>query len=107
MRTSLKRVGFWQGSDSPALPHPIEFVDATWSAAERAAVATYLKSRVERVITGWRGYSHCRICGCSNGSEDLSDHVYLWPSGYVHYIESHNVRPPQAFIDHVLRKLAP
>lgn len=98
----MKRIGFWHGSSSPSLPHPIEFVDATWSEVEREAIASYLKSRDGRLVTTYRGFSHCRICNCSNGSQDISDGVYLWPSGYAHYIEAHHVKPPQAFIDHVL-----
>jgi hypothetical protein len=99
---SPTRIGYWHGLDSPGLPHPIEFVDNAWSASERGAVVAHLKARKGRAVTAWRGFSHCRICGCTNGSEDISDGVYRWPSGYAHYIEVHDVKPPQAFIDHVL-----
>lgn len=102
MSSNPTRIGYWHGLDSPGLPHPHEFADATWSASERGVVVAYLKSRKGRAVTAWRGFSHCRICGCTNGSEDISDGVYRWPSGYAHYIEAHDVRPPQAFIDHVM-----
>lgn len=102
MRANLKNIGFWHDLHCPSLPHPREFVDPSWNAAERAVVLAYLKTRKGRTVTGRRGSSRCRICDCSNGSEDFSDGVYLWPSGYAHYVEVHHVKPPQAFIEHVV-----
>lgn len=102
MSNKMNRIGFWHSQFTPGLPHPIESADAAWSAAERAAVVAYLRSRVDRTVTAYRRSSRCRICDCSNGSEELSDGVYLWPSGYAHYVEAHDVKPPQAFIDRVM-----
>jgi hypothetical protein len=36
------------------------------------------------------------------GSGERTDGVYVWPEGLVHYLEKHNVRLPQEFVDHVL-----
>jgi hypothetical protein len=38
------------------------------------------------------------------GSHDLTDGVFVWPEGYAHYIEKHDVKPPREFIEHVLAK---
>jgi hypothetical protein len=47
------------------------------------------------------GYSDCRFCGCNNGDSDLSDGDYLWPSGFAHYLEAHDVKPPKVFLEHI------
>lgn len=67
-------------------------------------VISYLRSQpTEHYYKGW---SWCRICDKDRlGDSDQSDGVYLWPSGYVHYLEKHKVKPPQDFIDHVKRML--
>ena len=56
---------------------------------------------------GYRGMSRCRFCGMWNGSEDYTDGDYRWPSGFAHYLRAHAVKPPQAFIAHVLSRTAP
>ena len=37
------------------------------------------------------------------GRGELTDGVYMWPEGLAHYLEKHNVRLPQEFVDHVLK----
>jgi hypothetical protein len=32
---------------------------------------------------------------------ELTDRVFLWPEGLVHYVTAHNVRLPNGFVDHV------
>jgi len=102
---SLLHVGFWSDEHlDTALPHPREFIDPAWSSQERAIVANYLRNGQEHA--SYRGFSYCRFhCGKPStqmGSRDLTDGVYVWPQGFVHYIEDHNVKPPQEFISHVL-----
>ena len=53
---------------------------------------------------GYRGFSCCRICSISNGSETFSYGGWEWPSGYGHYIEEHNVRPSVEFEKFILGK---
>lgn len=89
------------GSD--ALPLAMDYVDATWSEVEREKVALYLKTGKE--FGSWRGNSWCRFrCGERlHGFRDLTDGTYIWPESFAHYIENHNVKPVQEFIDHVLK----
>lgn len=49
----------------------------------------------------YRGISICRLCGSINGSTEYMLDDYIWPSGLLHYIKDHNVKPPQGFIDYV------
>lgn len=50
------------------------------------------------------GNSWCRFrCGeTSMGNCELTDGVYVWPEGFLHYVQVHHVKPPQQFINHVL-----
>lgn len=38
------------------------------------------------------------------GRGELTDGVYMWPEGLAHYLEKHNVRLPQEFVEHVLKQ---
>jgi hypothetical protein len=51
------------------------------------------------------GPSWCRM-GCVGapeeiGTQDLTDGVWLFPEGLVHYVRHHAVRPPEAFLEHL------
>lgn len=35
----------------------------------------------------------------------LTDGVYVWPEGFAHYVESHHVRPPAAFVRRAVTNL--
>ena len=122
--TGLKAIGYWvdfRQEDPPdpaffnlavklltracsSYPSPVDFVDETWDPVERVIVSRYL--RMGRVVAEHFGYSWCRICGINdNGTKDLTDGQFVWPEGFAHYLEQHNVRPPQGFVDHVLRQI--
>ncbi len=102
----LKRVGFWNNAnnDYPQYPLVSSCVDPSWEDHERAAVIDYLHT-VGRRESSYRGMSICRCCGRHNGSEERTDGVYLWPSGFAHYLIEHDVKPPQDFLDHVWDQL--
>lgn len=85
------------------LPSVFDHVDPAWPHRERQIVVRYLLSD-RHTRTSYLGDSTCRICGDQNGAADVSDGKYVWPDGLAHYLDLHNVRPPQDFIDHVLRK---
>lgn len=87
--------GFW-GLDNRPVPNAEpwpgqrEFLDALWKVEQVAKMVSY------------RGWSNCLVCGCANGSMEFSTDRAVWPSGFKHYIDDHNVRPSQEFIDYVL-----
>jgi hypothetical protein len=95
----LVRVGYWLGPQAVGWPDPGRFVDPLWDAEERQDVASYLRRGV--FARAMMGYSTCRFCGRRNGSVELSDGVYVWPEGLGHYVEEHDVRLPDEFVDHV------
>ena len=98
----LIHVGYWKCYYKPDLPDPHDFIDKSWDHKEKSLIIKFLKNG--KVKDAWMGSSECRICGIRNGSECLINGNYVYPSGYVHYIEEHNVKPPQQFIDSVLKK---
>ena len=111
MVIKLRYIGFWIDPDDPEtqhLPDPRQFIDTGWNPRERDQVIRYVRQGEEE--DACLGYSWCRFeCGIPNeqmGNRDLTDGDYVWPEGYVHYIEKHNVKPPEEFIEHVRRKLA-
>ena len=87
-------------NDENRWPDVLDFVDPTWDAAARQAVADHLRQGVR--TNPYRGLSPCRICGRSNGSAERTDGVYCWPEGLAHYVIEHQVRLPDAFVAHVL-----
>jgi hypothetical protein len=36
------------------------------------------------------------------GDSDLTDGIWVWPQGLVHYVDAHQLALPKQFIDHVL-----
>jgi hypothetical protein len=93
-------IGFWRSRREPDLPDPHDFVDETWDPREREAVIAHLDAGA--VDVRWLGPSPCRFCGRPNGSADLTDGTYLWPSGLSHYVREHGVRLPEQVVDVML-----
>lgn len=91
--------GYWNNdrNDYPELPRP-RAIDQPWKGRR-----SFLKAlgKVEARFPGnrYKGFSRCRICGQMNGSSDHSASGWVWPEGFRHYVEAHNVRPSTAFID--------
>ena len=106
-----KFVGFWRDPSEPetaGLPNPKDCADPQWDTGERRRVIRYLRSGKE--FANYLGYSWCRMdCGIPDnklGSRDLTDGTYVWPEGFAHYVEKHNVKPPEHFLQHVRSQLA-
>lgn len=102
MRT-LNLLGYWRSEFEPDLPHPKDWVDATWNENERDAIIDYLDQGLVR--ESYRGLSPCRMCGNHNGYRELTDGTYVWPEGLAHYVRDHAVRLPRAFVEHALWRL--
>jgi hypothetical protein len=101
------KIGYWARSpDDPSLPYP-QAGSEPW-ARQGAFVAGLrdieqdIRTRRKGRLTGYRGFSMCRLCAAPNGSEEFEWSGYCWPSGLLHYVEAHNVQPPAAFLEVVL-----
>ncbi len=107
------KIGFWAklppnhpASTDEGLPWPSDFYSPYWDDEERLKVAEYLDNGNDPrpKHEAYKGFSRCRLCGIMNGSRDFTDGKYLWPEGGIHItLENHKIRPPQDFIDHVLK----
>jgi hypothetical protein len=109
MTERLRAAGFWLDPDAPeqGLPDPRDAVDPDWETAERRRVIEYLRDA--ETIASYCGYSWCRFrCGIHDsemGTCDLTDGAWVWPEGYAHYLEAHDVKPPDDFLEHVRARL--
>ena len=92
----MKRIGYW-GEDG--VTEPQDYVDEERSHLRRLCI-NHLK--VGRYAEGWLGYAGCRFgCGAQLGTLCLTDGTYQWPEKYEHYLEHHDVMPPEDFIRYV------
>ena len=97
-RKRLKTIGYWQSEKDLYYPNPLSFEDKNWAGKEKETVLIYVESGEK--LRSYRGYSWCRF-GCGHidmGTKDLTDGEYVWPEGFTHYIEFHNIKPPSVFI---------
>lgn len=92
---SVMREGFWRSAGQPELPMPT--VDAQWR--DRNAFISRLAALQRRArSTAYKGSAPCRLCDRRhNGSETFSLFGWEWPSGYIHYLTDHGVRPSAPF----------
>ena len=104
-------IGYWsQSPGDTSLPFPQANAER-WSQqaefiAALQAIEASARARRDGQLTGYRGFSMCRLCGIPNGSEEFVWSGYRWPAGFLHYVEAHNVRPPDVFLTAVLKSKA-
>ena len=99
----LIRLGYWVSETTPDWPDPTAFVDPTWDLEERHLVSQYFACGT--IAGAFMGRSTCRFCGVANGSLEYTDGVYIWPEGLAHYLEEHELRLPEAVVDHAVTRL--
>jgi hypothetical protein len=95
------REGYWVSTYEKLLPIPIPNKDP-WPEEAKFLQALAAIECGNPKRTQYRGFAICRLCGTTNGSEDIEYGGWVWPSGYRHYIEAHHVRPSLAFQEFVL-----
>lgn len=99
--------GFWYSEDSPNLPKPrIMAKTSEWVEAGQPKKFAALLSKVQKRATKrhFKGWSTCRICKCRNGSSEFSHKNVIWPSGLIHYIINHNVKPSNRFVRFIIKE---
>ena len=89
---SLQIIGYWRSEREPHLPDPADWVDPDYPELDREIFADYLDSGI--LVRQYLGLSDCRICGITNGSAELTDGRFVWPTGLSHYVRDHSVRLP-------------
>jgi hypothetical protein len=102
LKNKLIAIGYWKSLYETEFPDPAKFEDIKWNSKEKAGIIEHLKKG--KSIANWMGTSWCRFrCREKNmGNSCLTDGIFLFPEKLTHYIEEHNVRLPNEFINHVL-----
>ncbi len=97
------KIGYWWSEFEPHLPHPKDLMDVQWF-VQNQDIINKIKQYLDngRVHARYKGFSYCRVCKEINGTEDLTDGIYVWRDGLSHYLE-HNVRLPDEFVKHILK----
>lgn len=101
--TLPRREGFWYSKQEPLLPMPVQS-DTAWEGKEAFLIAL-VELELGSNQQHYKGISACRICSRGNGDGEFEADGWVWPSGYSHYIQAHNVRPSLAFQEFVLGKI--
>lgn len=83
-------IGFWaEDSSDTRYPRPTPN-SAVKDQSELIAKLKNFMETDENYIQ-YKGSSTCRLCGKNNGSREHKFGGYVIPSGYIHYLEQHNV----------------
>lgn len=78
---------------------PVENAEPWVGQSEFLAKLNLVEEMAKR--TAYRGLSLCRCCRAINGSVTYEHGGWEWPSGFRHYVDAHNVRPTDEFIEFV------
>ncbi len=89
----VNRVGFWSPEVQP-------IVDKPNYGPYKDAIVEYLANGIRCAC--YNGFASCRLCEFDVGCDDYTDRVWLWPSGFQHYILNHAIELPEAFIAHLV-----
>lgn len=105
MREGLKLEGFWYSKYSPEFPKPKPGPE--WKNKDKfIEKLTNLEERLERkrapYIVFYRGYSNCRCCNKFNGTAEFHYKGWCWPTGFMHYVKDHEIKPSDEFIEFIL-----
>ena len=91
-------IGYWKASLRDEYPFPQE-LRAEYSPETRDRLVAHLESGC--ISDGYCGSSWCRFgCPGRNGSAELTDGLWVWPEGLVHYMRHQPVLLPADFVRH-------
>lgn len=108
-KSIMLREGFWTDGTPDTAHLPKAVPSEPWPGQNLflKALAYVEKCSDEHNYKGW---SNCRCCGIKNGSADFYRTrlgiKFIWPCGFSHYVEKHNIRPSLAFQDWVMAQYA-
>ncbi len=101
-----KRIGFWRKEvdkdETGPLPFPhLSALKATDMFLKKVGYIQSRMSRLDGRVKCYKGTSRCRLCGDRNGSREYVLNGYVWPSGYLHYLEKHDIEPDKGFVNFI------
>jgi len=99
------KVGFWRNRFEPNFPDANqqpqimpEFKEIHQSLCKKLRK---IEQHPSTIIEYFDGCSTCRICGKSNGCDEYTNGGFTWPSGYLHYLQDHQLAIPVEFLNFV------
>ena len=96
--------GYWKNdNDKSTFSYPVpRSTTRHWFKYHKSGIVSAIrKTQMIAEENGYRGWSTCRICGCHNGSTEFTHEDVLWPSGFIHYVEVHDVCPDDWFLEFI------
>lgn len=100
----MLKEGFWYSKGKPNLPKPKMMSEWAKTGGPEKFAKLLNKVQIRARERHFKGRSTCRVCGCSNGSSEFSYKNVVWPSGLMHYIVDHNVKPSDKFIKFITKE---
>jgi hypothetical protein len=97
-------VGFWYSAYDTTFPKPIPNPEPWDGQYQFSLKLKKIENSGDVTIRRYRGSSRCRICDISNGSWEFQCDGWVWPEGFLHYVDEHNVKPSEEFICYVMEK---
>lgn len=94
-------IGYWNGTSDEGYIWPQEIVSEK-KISYKKKIISYLQKGFP--VLHWMGYSGCRICCETLGSKCLSDGFWIWPEKLEHYVDKHNIRLPEEFVRHMIKR---
>lgn len=94
------REGYWYSQQEPQLPKPVA---QAWP-GKMLWLQKLIRAEKKAESVAYKGMSTCRMCNQDNGHTEYAYKGWQWPSGYLHYIQEHNVRPSLAFEEFIARE---
>ena len=92
--------GYWYSEYEKQYPKPIpNTIDIS---IKQQFIEKLKKIQLHAHEVAYMGSSKCRLCDICNGSTEFNHKGWIWPIGYLHYIETHNVSPSKDFINFVI-----
>ena len=89
--SATQREGFWYSKAEPQYPKPAAR-ERKW-AGQTAFVEALTKVQKRANVSQSKGKAPCRICRTPHGAATYNILNWAWPSGFMHYVVDHNVKP--------------
>jgi hypothetical protein len=100
----LKLIGYWNERTGDGFIDPVRLAGRPLDVELKPSVLDYLRGG--QFCGEDLGFSWCRFrCGIPDqamGSAELSDGIWAWPEGLVHYVAVHDVELPKEFLTHLI-----
>ena len=97
--SNTKYVGFWKSTDGNPNDKFTEMPIENSATYDQTSIIKKIRKLEKKAhCEHYRGYSQCRLCDkYNNGSKEYSIGCFVWPEGYIHYLEEHNVAVDEKF----------